>query len=326
MTDPSAVAPRRTFFRNRSVIIGLIVALAVIAGGTYFAVGQLRTQEPVAATVNGEPVYMTEVKQFVAQIAQRYGVDLSRPEAAKQKMEILNSVLQQLIDRSLILQEARQRGGVATEAEIETRVAEVRKSFKTENEFKNALEVRGLNLTELQRQIQFSLSAERLMGALAPQKPSEAELRAEFAKNPKAFDTPEQVRASHILVKTEAEARIIMARLRGGEPFDKVAAEVSLDPGSKQRGGDLGFFTRGQMVPEFEKAAFAQPLNQLADPVKSQYGFHIILVKERTTAKSGTYEVAKPLLEKKLTAERQQKALEAWLTEARKKAAIVKKI
>jgi foldase protein PrsA len=320
------LAPRRTFFKNPLVMLGAVAALLALVGGTYFAMNQLQPQATVAATVNGEPIYTTDVNKYVAQIAQRHGVDLSRPESAKQRAEILDTVLQQLIDRSIILQEARQRGLLATEAEVETRLAALRKNFKTESEFKNALEVRGVSLAELQQQARLQLSLERLMAALPAQKPTDEEIRAEFLKNPKAFDTPEHVRASHILVKTEAEGRIILARLKAGEPFEKIAEEVSLDPGSKQRGGDLGAFARGQMVPEFEKAAFTQPIGQVGDPVRSQFGFHIILVKERSAAKTGTFETAKPNLEKKLTAERQQKAMETWMIEARKKAAIVKKI
>jgi peptidyl-prolyl cis-trans isomerase C len=94
--------------------------------------------------------------------------------------------------------------------------------------------------------------------------------------------TEEEVRARHILVPTEEEARTVLAELRAGKAFEAVAAERSTDPGSKAEGGDLGFFTRGRMVPEFEQAAFGlQPGQVTQTPVRSQFGFHVIKVEER---------------------------------------------
>jgi hypothetical protein len=91
----------------------------------------------------------------------------------------------------------------------------------------------------------------------------------------------EQVHARHILVATEEEAKQVLARLAAGEDFAAVAAEVSLDKASGQNGGDLGWFGRGQMVAPFEEAAFALEVNQLSQPIKTDYGYHIIQVLEK---------------------------------------------
>jgi peptidyl-prolyl cis-trans isomerase C len=87
------------------------------------------------------------------------------------------------------------------------------------------------------------------------------------------------VRASHILVKTEAEANELKKQIKAGEKFHRVAKRYSTCP-SKDQGGDLGFFERGAMVPEFEEAAFKAPINTVAGPVKTQFGFHLIMVTE----------------------------------------------
>lgn len=93
-------------------------------------------------------------------------------------------------------------------------------------------------------------------------------------ENQKVYKT---VRAKHILVKTEEEAEEIMKKLENGEDFDTLARQYSFCP-SKEKGGDLGFFNRGQMVPEFENAAFSTPIGGIVGPVKTRFGWHIIKV------------------------------------------------
>jgi parvulin-like peptidyl-prolyl isomerase len=95
------------------------------------------------------------------------------------------------------------------------------------------------------------------------------------------YGQAEQVHARHILVATEAEAQQVLARLQNGEDFAAVAQEVSLDTTSGQQGGDLGWFGRGMMVAPFEEAAFALEVNQLSQPVQTQFGYHIIQVTEK---------------------------------------------
>ena len=93
----------------------------------------------------------------------------------------------------------------------------------------------------------------------------------------------QEVRARHILVEKEEDAKKAEARIKGGEDFAKVAAELSKDPGSKTDGGDLGFFTKDRMVEPFAEAAFKMEPGQISDPVKSQFGWHVIKVEEKRT-------------------------------------------
>lgn len=125
----------------------------------------------------------------------------------------------------------------------------------------------------------------------------------ETAKNLK----PEQeVRASHILVKTEAEAKKVEERLAKGEDFATVAKDVSIDPGSGKQGGDLGFFAKGQMVPAFDAAAFSLEPGKVSDPVKSQFGFHIIKVAEKRDRPIPPFEQVKPQIEQYVVRTAQQ--------------------
>ena len=157
---------------------------------------------------------------------------------------------------------------------------------------------------------QLALGANRVLADswidhLAGQKaPTDAQLdahaRTTYNANPNQFSQSEQLRARHILVavnagrddaQAKARAEELLAQLRQGRPFDELAREASDDKGSGQRGGDLGTFGKGSMVPEFEAAAFAltKP-GQLSEPVKSQFGYHVIELLERIPARRQTFE------------------------------------
>ena len=164
---------------------------------------------------------------------------------------------------------------------------------------------------------------------------SPADLQSAFAARAEELSTPEQVRARHILVKVDdnrdadaARARIaaIRARLARGESFEKLAAEHSEDPGSKSRGGDLGFFGRGAMVPAFEEAAFGGEPGQLVGPVETSFGLHLIQVVEKRAARTQPLAEVEGRLRAELAGERastlaEQKAKELAERVAREKLA-----
>lgn len=130
--------------------------------------------------------------------------------------------------------------------------------------------------------------------------------------------TPEdEVRARHILVETEEEAKALIAQIRGGGDFETIAREKSKDPGGQRNGGDLGFFTKGQMVTEFAEAAFAMQPGQLSEtPVKSQFGWHIIKVEERRQRPIPTFEQVRGQIEDFLTRRAQADLVQRLRSEA----------
>jgi peptidyl-prolyl cis-trans isomerase C len=129
---------------------------------------------------------------------------------------------------------------------------------------------------------------------------------------------PEQeVRARHILVEGEDEAKKVYARVKGGEDFAKVAGEVSKDPGSKTDGGDLGFFTKDRMVEPFAEAAFKLEPGQVSEPVKSQFGWHVIKVEEKRTKPVPSFDEMKDQVEAYLTRKAQQDTILALRQKAK---------
>ena len=141
----------------------------------------------------------------------------------------------------------------------------------------------------------------------------DADLRAHYEDNGEQFESAEQVQARHVLLRStegtsndELRARLeqVRGRIAGGEDFAAVAREVSEDPGSAQRGGDLGFFGRGQMVPEFEQAAFGAEPGALVGPIETQFGLHLIEVTARRDAGRSPYEEVREQIRFQLAQER----------------------
>ena len=122
------------------------------------------------------------------------------------------------------------------------------------------------------------LLMETFLGAVAKSSVTEAAMKATYDEAAKAQQPEQEIHALHILVPTEEEAKTVEKRLKAGEDFGKLADELSKDPGSK--GGDLGFFTRDRMVPEFADTAFKLKAGEVSDPVKTQFGWHVIKVLE----------------------------------------------
>jgi peptidyl-prolyl cis-trans isomerase C len=159
---------------------------------------------------------------------------------------------------------------------------------------------------------------------------TDADVKAYFEKNKAEFSEPESVKASHILVKVpqdadekawkDAEAKIkdIKKKLDGGADFAKLAQEMSDDPGSKAKGGDLGFFSKGRMVPEFEAAAFALKPGEVSQPVKTPFGYHLIKVVEKKDAHEKSFDEVKDQVKQNLLNQKRREALDAMLLNLKK--------
>jgi peptidyl-prolyl cis-trans isomerase C len=135
---------------------------------------------------------------------------------------------------------------------------------------------------------------------------SDEALRKFYEETVKTLKSEPEVKAKHILVESEAEAKTALERVKKGEDFAKLAAELSKDPGSGKEGGDLGWFEKGRMVPEFSEAAFALEKGQVSEPVKSQFGFHIIKVEDKRDKKPPEFDAVKDQLKRYMTQKAQQ--------------------
>ncbi|MBN8530776.1 MAG: peptidylprolyl isomerase [Alphaproteobacteria bacterium] len=130
---------------------------------------------------------------------------------------------------------------------------------------------------------------------------TEDAIKSEYRKIADKEGGKDEIKASHILVKTEDEAKDVVKRLKAGEEFAKIAKEKSTDPGSAQKGGDLGYFTKEQMVPEFANAAFGLDKGKVSDPVKTDFGWHVIQVEDKRKVQVPELDKVRPQIEAQLT-------------------------
>ena len=173
---------------------------------------------------------------------------------------------------------------------------------------KNLLEAEKAFQEQLKRAKEQLLTEYAIRKTIERADVKEEEIQAFYNENLDKFTQGETVNASHILVETEEEAAKIAADIKAGTlTFEEAAAKYSSCP-SKDAGGNLGEFGRGQMVPEFEEAAFALEVGVVSDPVKTQFGFHIIRTNAKGEAKPISYNEARESIQRKLLSDKQQAA------------------
>jgi peptidyl-prolyl cis-trans isomerase C len=144
-------------------------------------------------------------------------------------------------------------------------------------------------------------------------KVSDQDVKDYYEKNKERFAPVIQIRASHILVKTEEEAKKIEERLKKGEDFATIAKKSSIDTVTAKNGGDLGYFSKGQMVPEFESAAMRLKKGEISEPVKTKFGYHIIKVTDKKLGQVMEFEKMKNIISQNLMAEKQKEVFDSYI-------------
>lgn len=226
-------------------------------------------QEPVAALVNGEPIYWRDYQKQVSEwesafVGQNEG--LSEEEQKEMLAQGRRQVLNVMIEQTLIEQAAAREGVVISDAEVDAVIARDIQENGGEAQFKAWLEANQWTHDEYKTRQRSMMISSQMFERVTSNVPTKAE----------------QVRARHILVATEEEAAKILTQLQGGADFAALARGNSLDPSTKESGGDLGFFSKGTLVvPEVEEAAFTLSVGQTSDVIQTAMGYHIIEVLER---------------------------------------------
>ena len=215
-------------------------------------------------------------------------------------------VLDSMISERIIELEIKKQKIKVDKKEIEQELEKLKEQHGGEEGLNMIMMQYGMDLEALKDNIAMNLKLKKLIGPEIDI--SEEEMSEYYEENKEALGEAEQVQARHILVETEEEAEEISGKLKSGEDFTELAKKHTLDEGSKEAGGDLGFFGKGVMAKEFEKSAFELKPNEISEPVKTEHGYHIIEVLEKKEAKIPSYEDVKDdieemLLEQKISVE-----------------------
>jgi peptidyl-prolyl cis-trans isomerase C len=245
-----------------------------------------------------------------------------QPLTGIEKEELKRSFLVQLIDRELIHDEARRQNIEVSDADIDTALQSFRQDYSGTS-FESLLQERGLTLEAWRDELKESLIMEKLLEQAVYSKidVSEEEVETYFKANRDQFNRPEQVRARQIVVSDEAMGQQALAELRQGTPFEDVAKKYSLSPDA-QKGGDLGFFARGEMPPEFDAVAFDLPIGRLSELIQSEYGYHIFLVEEKRKAARMKKKDVEPEIRDIIEGQKKEDFYLDWLQNVRARAVI----
>ncbi len=228
------------------------------------------SQDTVLATVEGKEITQQDVFTFLNELGPQVAAQFQSPEG-------MNQIVEELVNQEVIYLDA-----------IENKLNE-------EEDF----------ISELERIKSVVLKQYAINKLLSNTLATEGEITEYYNSHKEQFTKPESIRASHILVKEEDEANKILNEINEGLSFEEAASKYSLCP-SKSNGGDLGEFTKGKMVPEFEETAFKLEIGKLSEPVKTQFGYHLIKVVDKKEAGISTLEEAKGQITQQVTGMKQQ--------------------
>ncbi|GAC1406297.1 MAG: peptidylprolyl isomerase [Candidatus Velthaea sp.] len=218
--------------------------------------------------------------------------------------------LTQLVQQVLVDQYAADKKIDVSADEIAKRETEIKAKYPP-GQFEQILKQQGLSEDDVKNILRQQIILEK---AVSPNvKVSDADIKAYYDKNHVTLDKPEQVRARHILVADLKTANDIEAKLKGGAKFEDLAKQFSTDPSTKDKGGELGFFGKGQMVPAFQDAAFKSPIGKVTAPVKSPFGYHVIQVEEKKPAVKATLASAHDQIRDQLKQQQQAQQLPVFL-------------
>lgn len=322
-------------FQTRPVIKALVVLTLVMASSLTWAAEKKAPGDKVAV-VNGVTIsketYDRELNFFVRRAAPG-GEKIPDVQMAQMK----NDVLESLIDRELLYQESQKKGIQVKSEAVSDQLQKIQQRYPSKEEFNKLLSNMGLTESDVQMQIARGMAIQELIDKEVTEKikVSDEETRSFYDKNPQLFQQPEQVKASHILIKVEADApddqkaearkkiEAVQQKVQKGEDFAALAKTYSEGP-SGPRGGDLGYFKRGQMVKPFEEAAFSLKTNETSEIVETRFGYHLIKVNDKKPAKKMTYAEVKDRLNDHLKKQKTDSETSAYIETLREDAKIEK--
>lgn len=320
-----------------ALLVAVTVGLAG-CGGEEDSTAQSETDDSsVAIKVGNESMTMGEFNDQLDQRLQRIKQRLKQlPESQREKQleryrQRFKQRMAQQMETQLTLEHfVNQSDITVSDAEIEDQMSQIKEQFPDEKTMKKALKKQGQSLDSLRERIRERLKMQKFIEQETGEiDVSPEEAKEYFEENRSEFDQPEQVKARHILIKddTGAEERIkeLKSRLDQGTDFAELAGSESEGPSAK-KGGSLGFITQDRMVEPFSDAAFNLAPGEVSDPVKTQYGWHLIKVDEKKDAQSAEYDDVSDTIVQQVRSQKRQEQSQQLIQDLKSQVEIVNNV
>lgn len=293
-----------------------------------------RPSDEKIAVVNGRVITREDFDREMNKVRQRLD-RMGRPLMRAQLAKIEGRVLENLINNELLDQEAKKKRVKVDEQAVNEQFNKIKKRSEGGEKYKNALEKMNLTEADIKSQIEKGLSVQKLIDQEFVQKITVAdeEIRAYYDGHPDLFKKSAEIRASHILIKVDSgsdesqkaasykKIEEVQKKIEQGGDFAALAKEFSEGP-SNVKGGDLGFFKRGQMVKPFEEVAFDMAPGEVSDIVETRFGYHLIKVFEKKPETISEYGEVKDKLQQFLKQQEVKKQLKDYIEGLKDKAKI----
>ncbi len=297
----------------------------------------------IAATVNGVDVTEAQLEAEIAPQLQKVSAQLPPQFVEQFKVQLRQQALEKAIVEKLLDEKIKTKKIVVADKEVNEQIEKMaQQQGLSMDDFKELVKAYGQPFEQVQERIRQGLGYQKLMDAQLEGKVKikEKDAKKFYDENPDEYKVPEQVQASHILIvpdtsdpnadpnamkaqaKEKTQGLLKQLKSKKGANFEELAKANSACP-SSEKGGDLGLFGKGRMVPEFEKTAFGLKVGQTSDVVETQFGYHIIKVTERKEANTITFDQAKEGITEQLKQQKQGELLVEYIESLKAKAKIV---
>lgn len=309
----------------------LLVMVVVFIVSIFYGLGQYRSSGSrsqqagnIIAQVNGVGINYQQWHNVFMNFVSQYDSQTLSGISDELLASIKNSITEQLINSTLLYQYAEKEKIDIPASRINDEIEQIKSSFGSEQDFNNALRRNNLTLNQLKESLKNQYMVDQAIhNEYAQITISDEEIAQYYEEYESFFFQPEKRKISHILVEDKEEAELLLNQLNDGIiDFETTAKEKSICP-SAEKNGDLGYISRGQMVPEFEEASFSLEAGNLSDIVKTEFGYHIIKCYDTQEEKQLSLEEAGDNIKSILTSQKQNERIDELIAQLREEADIV---
>ncbi|MCF8028105.1 MAG: peptidylprolyl isomerase [Desulfobacteraceae bacterium] len=324
---------------SKLVIFIVAIVLFAAAGAAYGAEDKEAAMDgQTVAVVNDVEITAQELEQKMQLIRSRYA-NMGMPIQGEQLVQLRDSILNNLIEKQLLIEESKAQDINVDESEIQEQLNELKGQFESQDAFEKKIASSGYSEDELKTEMRENLLIRNLIEKKIESgiSVSDEQARKYYQENKEEYKVPEQIRARHILIQTEPDAdekqkaeakdkiQEVEKKLQSGQEFSELAKEYS-DCQSSEKGGDLGYFRRGQMVESFDEAAFALEPGEVSEIVESRFGYHLIKSEDKKPADTKSFDEVKESVREKLRQEKIMQDLEPYIESLKRKYPVEKNL